>query len=81
MAFSCDRSPYPLVDVEFSGVRFPLSSDSFHKFVYACPNLEKVKFEECQGIRLYHILYLLNHANALKSIDVNFCYEYRNMLM
>ena len=70
LTFSCEMGPYQLEDVEFSRVRFPLSSDSFRKFVDACPNLEKVKFDSCEGINLYHILHLLIHTNALKSIDV-----------
>jgi len=75
LAFSCKKGPYQLVDVEIGRVRFSLSSDSFRKFVGACPNLEKVKFDSCKEIHLYHILYLLNHTNALKSIDICF-YKY-----
>jgi len=75
LTFSCKKGPYHLVDVEFSDVRF-LSRDGFRKFVDACPNLENVKFDICEGI---HILYLLNHANALKSIDACFSCKARNM--
>jgi len=75
LTFNCTRDSYLLVDVEFTRVRLPLSNDSFHKFVDACPNLQKVKFDLCEGIHLYHILYLLNHATALKSINVDFHYS------
>jgi len=70
LTISCEKGPYLLMNAEFSRFRFPLSRDNFHTFVDACPNLEKVKFDSCKGIHLYHILYLLNHTNALKSIDV-----------
>jgi len=54
--------------------------DSFHKFVDACPKLEKVKFDYfCEGIHLYDILYLLNHTNAINSIDAYFDCDYRDM--
>jgi len=80
LTLSCKRGPYLLINVNFVRVKFPLSTDSFHKFVDACPNLEMVKFDMCKGINLYHILYLLNHANVLESIYVFFLYYTRKLV-